>query len=467
MNKPKTTQREKVTLVRQLGFFDSTMLFVGIVIGSGIFITTGIMAESLPSVPLLLIAWGVGGLLTYAGALIYAELGAAIPEAGGQYTYLREAYGTLSAFLYGWILFLVYITGSIAALGIAFSEYLGYFYPELGTEHIIFTSSFRLFGSAFDYSLSTGQLVAITLIVVLSGVNYFGVLFGKIIQNFFTLIKICTVVVFISIGLSAGQNARIDFSINPAQFSFSQIITGFGTALVAVSWAFDGWNNLNFVAGEVKDPQRTLPRSLFGGTLIITFIYLLVNYVYFMALPVEEMAGVVRIAERASFSLFGTVTTGIIAAAIMMSVFGALNGTILVGPRVYYAMARDGLFFKKVAEVHPKYKTPGFAIIIQAVWSCFLALTGTFEQLFTYVVFTAILFWIAAAASVITLRRKKPGLIRPYKMWGYPVVPLIFIVASAGILVNTVFESPFESISGIGLTVIGLPVYYYWKKKNN
>ncbi len=246
------------------------------------------------------------------------------------------------------------------------------------------------------------------LIIVLSAVNYFGVLFGKIIQNFFTLIKIGTVVVFISIGFSAGQSDRIDLSINPGQFSFGQIVAGFGTALIAVSWAFDGWNNLNFVAGEVQDPQRTLPRSLFGGTIIITFIYLLVNYVDFMALPVEEMAGVVRIAERASSSLFGTVTTGVISAAIVVLVFGALNGTILVGPRVYYAMANDGLFFKKVAEVHPKYKTPGFAIIIQAVWSCFLALTGTFEQLFTYVVFTAIIFWIAAAASVFTLRKKCP-----------------------------------------------------------
>lgn len=466
MDKPEPESNKKIRLVRQFGFFDTTMLFIGIVIGSGIFVTTGIIAESIPSVTLILLAWLVGGIMTYAGALIYAELGSSMPEAGGQYIYLREAYGTLSAFLYGWILFLVYITGSMAALGMAFSEYLGYFYPALGTDTLLVESSFGLFGLNIDFTLSSGQVVAAVLIIMLSTINYFGVIFGKIIQNVFTVIKISTVIVFIIIGLSVEQSAQIDFSLNPAQLSISQIVVGFGVAIIAVSWAFDGWNNINFIAGEIKNPQRNLPRSLFLGTLIITVMYLLVNIVYFRALPVQDMAGVVRIAERASSTLFGTVTTGIISAAIMVSVLGALNGTILVGPRVYYAMAKDGLFFKKVAEVHPRYRTPGFAIIIQAIWACILALTGSFEQLFTYVVFVAIIFWVAAAASVFTLRKKFPNLDRPYKTWGYPVVPLIFIVASVGILINTVFESPVESAAGIGLTLIGIPVYYYWHNKN-
>ncbi len=466
MNNSHDTNKEEIGLIRQLGLFDSTMIFIGIVIGSGIFLTTGIIAESIPSATLILIAWLFGGLLTFIGALIYAELGTAMPEAGGQYVYLREAYGTLSAFLYGWILFLVYISGSIAFLGVAFSEYLGYFFPHLGSENILISTPMSIFGSSFDYTISSGQLIAILIILLISAVNYFGVLFGKIIQNIFTIIKIGTVLIFIVIGFTTTQNTQIDFSFNPADLSLSQLTIGFGVSLIAVSYAFDGWNNINFVASEIKNPKRNLPFSLFYGTIVITVLYLLINIVYLRALPMDDIVGVLRIAERASSALFGTVTTGLISGAIMISIFGALNGTILVGPRVYYAMAKDGLFFKRVAEVHPKYRTPGFAIIIQAVWSCFLTLTGTFEQLFTYVIFVAIIFWVAAAASVFTLRKKKPDMDRPYKTWGYPVVPLIFIIASAGILFNTLFESPVESLAGIGLTLIGIPIYYYWKNKN-
>jgi basic amino acid/polyamine antiporter, APA family len=452
-------------LVRQLSLFDSSMIMMGIVIGSGIFVTTGIMAQSIPSVPLLLLAWIVGGLLTLAGALTYAELGAAMPQAGGQYVYLREAYGSLFGFLFGWILFLVYMTGGIAGLAAAFSEYFGIFFPSLSTNVTIFSKTLKIFDVTFTYTVSAGQLVAMAVIILLSAVNFVGLLLGKIIQNVFTVIKIGTLISFILFGFTIGKTTPIDFSVNPVGISFSQLFVGFGIALIAVFWAFDGWNNINFVAGEIKNPKRNLPLALIFGTLGITIMYVLINIVYLFALPLNQLTGEVKIAEKASSILFGDFTTTIISVAVIISIFGSINGSILAGPRVYYAMAKDGMFFKKVARVHPKFKVPGFAILVQAIWSCFLVLSGNFEQLITYTMFISFVFWIAATASVFKLRKKYPNHPRPYKTWGYPVVPIIFIVATSGILFNTLIEKPLESLAGVAITLIGIPVYYFWKKK--
>jgi APA family basic amino acid/polyamine antiporter len=452
-------------LVRQLGLFDSVMVVVGIVIGSGIFLTTGIMAKSIPSAGLILLAWLIGGLLTLAGALTYAELGAAMPEAGGQYVYLREAYGPMSGFLFGWILFLVYLTGGIAALALAFGEYVGYFFPSLGTEQVILTLNVPFLQGSLPYSLSAGQITGIIVIIMLSIFNFIGVGLGKSIQNLFTVIKIGTIAGIIILGFAIGKGTSPGLALNPSGMSFGSIIVGLGVSLVAVSWAFDGWNNVNFVAGEIKNPKRNLPLALILGTLGITFLYVLVNYVYLYALSMEETTGVVRIAEKATGALFGSSTSALISALVLVSVFGSLNGSILVGPRVYYAMAKDGLFFRKVAHVHPRFRTPGFSILIQAVWASILTLLGTFEQIFTFTMFIAIAFWIAAAASVFTLRKKLPDLPRPYKTWGYPVVPAIFILASCGILLNTLLEKPVEAVAGLLLTALGIPAYFYWKHR--
>jgi len=453
-------------LIRQLGLFDSTMLMVGIVIGSGIFLTTGIMAQSLPSSGMILLAWVVGGLITLAGALTYAELGAAMPLAGGQYIYLREAFGPLSGFLFGWILFLVTMSGSIAALGVAFAEYFGYFFPTLSTEVTAFSAEISLFNKSFNYNLSMGQIVAVAVVVLLSTFNYIGVIFGKIIQNVLTVIKIGTLLVFIIAGFAVNKETAMNFSLNPSGLSLGQLIIGFGVALVAITWAFDGWNNITYAAGEIKNPKRSLPFSLIAGTLIITVLYVLTNYVYFIALPIDQITGVVRIAEKATTTLHGSTSAGLLSAAVLISVFGALNGAIFVGARVYYAMAVDKLFFKRVARVHPRFKTPALAIFIQTVWSCILTLSGTFEQLFMYVVFVTVLFYILTAFSVFTLRKKNPDLPRPYKTWGYPVVPIIFIIASSGILLNTLVEKPVESVAGLGFTIVGIPVYYFWRRKS-
>jgi len=455
----------KLGLVRQLGLFDSTMVMMGIVIGSGIFLTTGIMAKSIPSAGLILLAWIVGGLLTLAGALTYAELGAAMPEAGGQYVYLREAYGPMSGFLFGWILYLVYLTGGIAALALAFAEYTGYFFPSLGTGNLLLSFDITLLRNPLQYTLSAGQLMGVAIIILLSVVNFIGVGLGKSIQNVFTVIKIGTITVIIVLGFAIGKGTAPLLNFNPSNLSFGGVMIGFGVSLVAVAWAFDGWNNVNFVAGEIKNPKRNLPLALILGTFGITALYVLVNYVYLYALPIQETVGVVRIAEKATGALFGSSTGALISAAVIVSVFGSLNGTILVGPRVYYAMAKDGLFFRKVAHVHPRFRTPGFSILIQAIWASLLTLLGSFEQIFTFAMFMAIVFWIAAAASVFTLRKKKPDLPRPYKTWGYPVVPAVFIIASSGILLNTLLEKPVEALAGILLTALGIPAYLYWKRR--
>ena len=310
-----------------------------------------------------------------------------------------------------------------------------------------------------------GQIVAVIIIILLSAVNYIGVVFGKMIQNVVTTIKIGTLVVFILAGIIVGRGDVSHFSINPSGLSIGQLFVGFGVALVAVTWSFDGWNNITYAAGEIKNPGRNLPFSLVFGTLIITLLYVLANVIFLIALPVEDMAGVVRIGEKATTTLFGSTYGGILSAAVLISVFGALNGAIFVGPRVYYAMAKDRLFFHNVSKVHPRFKTPSFSIAIQTVWACILTVSGTFEQLFTFVVFVTVLFYILTATSVFTLRRKYPDISRPYKTWGYPFIPIIFILTSLGICFNTLIEKPVESLAGLGFIVIGIPAYYLWHRK--
>ncbi len=452
-------------LLRQLGLFDSTMMMMGIVIGSGIFLTTGIMAKSIPSAGLILLAWIIGGLLILAGALTYAELGAAMPDAGGQYVYLREAYGPLFGFLFGWKLFLVNMTGSIAALGVAFGVYFGYFFPSLSTQKELFETTLSLFGGSYSYSISSGQVVAVLTIILFSLFNYVGVVFGKTIQNIFTVVKIGAMIAIIVFSFAVGKGNPIDFSLNPTGMSFTHILIGLGIALIAVSWAFDGWNNINYVAGEIKKPHINLPLALLIGTIAITFLYILMNCVYFYALSIREMSGVIRVAEQSATKLFGGMAADLVSVVVIISVLGALNGAIFAGARVYFAMAKDRLFFNRVGRLHPRFRTPAFAILIQAIWACVLALTGTFEQLFTYAMFIGVLFWVIAAGAVFTLRKKYPDLPRPYKTWGYPVVPLLFIIALSGVLLNALVEKPVESLIGLIFTAAGIPIYYIWKRR--
>jgi APA family basic amino acid/polyamine antiporter len=453
-------------LTRRLGAFDSTMMMVGIVIGSGIFLTTGLMASSLPSATWVLFSWAAGGFLILAGALTYAELGACFPEAGGQYVYLREAYGPLWGFLFGWKMFLVNMTGSIAALAVAFAEYAGYFYPVLSPQNRLLHLDIGFIGRGTALDISSGQVLAVVVIWLFTGLNVLGVSLGKSIQNGLTVIKISVLVVFVGLGLLAGKAAAPDLSFRIADMGAAQILAGLGLGLVAVFWAFDGWNNINYVAGEIKNPSRNLPLALVTGTIMISVIYFLTNYVYFAALTPSEMAGEVRIAEKAASVLFGPVGAGLLSAGVLISVAGALNGAIFVGPRVYYAMARDGLFFQRVGRIHPRFLTPAAALGLQAIWASVLALTGGFEQLLVFAMFVGIAFWLAAAAAVFTLRRRRPDLPRPYRTWGYPWVPAVFVLTLAAILLNTVIKRPVQSLLGSGLVLLGLPVYWLWRRKS-
>ena len=443
-------------LDRQLGLFDSTMMVVGIVIGSGIFMTTGLMADALPSASLILIVWLLGGLQMLAGALTYAELGAAMPKAGGQYVYLREAYGSLPAFLFGWVAFIAYLTGTNAAIAVAVAEHLGSFYPSISTHNIVI---------GFDYfSISGGQIFAISLILILSFINYLGILFGKWIQNVFTILKIGSILFFALAGLFISTGNHIDFSINPTSMSIGSILTGMGIALVAVTWTVGGWEYVTFAAGEIKNPKKNLPLALIIGTVVIFVLYIIINIAYLKVLPMDSLIGELKVGEATAKSLYGPGIAGAFVVVVIISMFGSLNGNILVGPRISYAMAKDELFFSKAADVHPKFHTPGNAIMIQGFWAAVLVLSGTFEEIITLVVFVNFMMWIAASSTVFVLRKKQPELERPYKVWGYPYVPAFFIIFSSAILINTFFESPQQSLMGIGLTLLGIPAYLYWKK---
>ena len=443
-------------LDRQLGLFDSTMMVIGIVIGSGIFLTTGLMADALPSASLILIVWLLGGLQMLAGALTYAELGAAMPKAGGQYVYLREAYGSLPAFLFGWVAFIAYLTGTNAAIAVAVAEHLGSFYPSISTHNIVI---------GFDYfSISGGQIFAISLILILSFINYLGILFGKWIQNVFTILKIGSILFFALAGLFISTGNHIDFSINPTNMSIGSILTGMGIALVAVTWTVGGWEYVTFAAGEIKNPKKNLPLALIIGTVVIFVLYIIINIAYLKVLPMDSLIGELKVGEATAKSLYGPGIAGAFVVVVIISMFGSLNGNILVGPRISYAMAKDELFFSKAADVHPKFHTPGNAIMIQGLWASVLALSGTFEEIITLVVFVNFMMWIAASSTVFVLRKKQPELERPYKVWGYPYVPAFFIIFSSAIMINTFFESPQQSLMGIGLTLLGIPAYLYWKK---
>lgn len=451
----------KPELIAKLSLFDATLLVIGSVVGSGIFLTTGIIAESLPDPVLILTVWLVGAVLTLFGGLTLAELGAMIPEAGGQYVYLRTAYGPLAGFMYGWLSFFIIYSGGIAALGVGFAEYLSYFFPTLGLQNLLLKFSF--------ISISAGQLVAMIGIVALTAINYLGVRSGSTVQNIFTVIKIFAIAILVAAGIIAisGNYSASQELIAGNNEMPQNIIAAFGVALIAVLWTFDGWYNINPIASEIKNPQKNLPRSLILGIVFIGIIYILVNLFYIQALRIDEMAGVVRIGEKATTSMFGTMFGTIMTAVILISILGCLSATILPGPRIYYAMAKDGLFFKSFSKVHPKYHSPSVAVIWQGIIASILCVSGTYEQLYTYVIFSTLLFYIALAAALFVMRKKKPDMPRPYKVWGYPVVPVIFGLSMLLIAINTLIEKPLESMVGIVLLFLGWPVFRYWQRKNN
>jgi len=450
-------------LLRKMNLLDSTFLVIGAIIGSGIFMTTGFIAEYLPSPLMILIVWLLGGFFAMSGALAFAELGTMYPRAGGQYIYLREAYGPWAGFLFGWGFFWVIECGGVAALAVGFAEYFGYFVPALSTK----TYLLKLHLLGFDYSLSAGQLIAAASILFLSAINYIGIKSGIVVQNIFTFLRIAAVAVFIVLGLTIGSKAGV--------VSFEGLMTGdmsfsiklFGLALIAVLWTYDGWYSINCTAGEIKNPGKNIPRSLILGTVSVTLIYFLMNIVYVSALPIERMKGVARIGELASTQLFGSTATFFISVTIMISIFGCLSASILYGPRVFLAMAQDRCFFKSMRYIHPRYRVPTKAIVWQGIWSSLLCLSGTYQDLFEYVVFALVIFWAATGLAVIILRSKQPETPRPYKAWGYPVLPILFVLINLGVFLNTIWAQPRKSLIGLIILVAGIPAFLYWQSKES
>jgi APA family basic amino acid/polyamine antiporter len=457
---------EEARLVRGLGTWDAALLTIGSVVGTGIFLTTSDMARVLPDSGLILWVWIAGGLLTLAGALTYAELGVMFPRAGGLYHYLKEAYGPLWGFLYGWIAFLVIMSGGIATIAVGFGQYLASFLPSLAKTAF----AVRIPGLPV-WEISGVQLAAVGSIVLLTAVNHLGLEEGAWVQNALTILKVGSILVFgvfaflVPAPVVSGEIATVPAS--PQVPLGGALLVAFGVAMVATLWTYDGWYGLTCSAGEVRDPARSLPRGLILGTVAVIGLYLLLNLAYARALPVASMAAEPRIAEAAASRLFGATGARLVSLAVLVSAFGCISSTILYSSRIYLPMAADGLFFRSLAAVHPRFRTPVRSLWWQSAWAMVLALSGTYAQLYTYVVFASVVFHAAIAAAVFVFRRRRPDLPRPYRTWGYPVVPALYILACLLLIGNTLATSPMESLAGLGLLVLGLPAYFWfrWKGK--
>ena len=436
------------------------MLISGDMIGTGIFISTGVIAAQVPSPGGVLLVWIFGGLLALAGALSCAELSASLPYAGGDYNYIRAAYGRLMGFLSGWSSFLVTFSGAIAFLAVIFNEYMSFFFPVLGSKEVLFSAAMPL----ISINITIGTLFSILVVLLISAIHCIGVRQGTVTQNILTVIKIGSLVGIILLGVLVGKGDTAHFS---PLFEWNKIAKSsvFASAFIPAIFAYSGWNAVIYIAGEVKDPDRNLPKALLMANLIVIALYLAINVVYLYGVSVADMKGVARISEVATTALFGYPTSAWITALITISILGALNVVTMLGPRIYYAMARDGVFFKRLSYIHPTFGTPSNAIILQAAWSCLLILTNTWGTLFTYVSVIITLFSAFTVGAVLVLRWKRPELKRPYKLWGYPIVPLLFILAHLWIVWGSVIEKPWESLLGLFIVCLGIPAYLVWRNQ--
>ena len=450
---------EQSGLKRELGLFDAVMLIVGNIIGIGIFVTTGDIAQTLPSPGGILLIWFLGGLLALAGALSCAELAASLPYSGGDYIYLRETYGSLVGFLSGWSSFLVTFSGSIALLAVVLTAFMAFFLPVLSQERVLFSAEIL----GFSFPLSLGHFFSIFVVIALSAIHYVGVAMGTLLQNILTILKIGALLGIILLGIFLGKGSTDHF------FPFLDLdkmgnLSQFGFAFIPVIFTYAGWNAVTYMAGEVKQPERNLPRALLWATLLIILLYLAINAVYIYGVSVDKMQGAIRVSEVATTALFGYQTSAWITATITVSILGALNVTVMIGPRIYFAMAQDGLFFHSLTRVHPRFSTPSNAIIIQAAWACLLIFTGTFNFLLNYVSVIIAIFSALTVGAVIVLRMRRPGLKRPYEVWGYPLVPVLFVLANIGIALATLREKPLDALWGVGIVGLGIPAYLFWSR---
>jgi basic amino acid/polyamine antiporter, APA family len=434
-----------VDLPRVLGFTSVVGILIGTVIGSGIFVAPNRIADLVGAPQLILAVWLIGGVLSLFGALAFAELGAAFPQAGGMYVYLRESYGPLVAFLFGWTLFLVIDSGAIATLSVAFStRYLPYFIP---------------------LTPLAAKMVAALLIAALVAVNLLGVRYGAALQNILMFIKFGAILAVTAAAFAFGVGSTSHF-VQPAPAAWSGGLVGnFGAALVLSLWAYKGWEAVTFSSGEIKNPRRNIPIGLVVGTSVVVMLYLATNLAYLYIFPAGQIAKSSRIAADVMQVVIGPIGASLVAGVILCSIAGAANGNVLTAPRVFFAMARDGLFFKKFADVHPKLLTPHVSIIATGAWAAVLSVTGTFEQLATYVVFGQWIFFGLTVGAVMVLRATRPDIERPYRTWGYPVTPIVFMAAALYISVSTLVTQPLHAVAGLALILAGVPAYWYWQRR--
>jgi basic amino acid/polyamine antiporter, APA family len=432
------------SLNRTLTLRDLILIVIGTVIGSGIFLVPGpVLRQSGGSVGVALLVWLIAGVLSLLGALTYGEMGASKPDAGGLYVYLRDALGPLPAFLYGWTMFFVMASGSSATLAVAFTNYLGQFVmlPPLAN-----------------------KAVAVAMILVVMLINVRGTRQGANVQGVATAIKVAAILIMTVMLIAVGHGFAATPNVWPAHWSGS-LFAGVGLAMIGVLWAYEGWQYVTFSAGETKNPQRVFPLGIGVGTALLIGIYVLANVGYIAALGADGAMKSERIAAESMAALFGPAAGKVIAAIILVSMFSAANGLTLTAPRLYYSMSKDGLFFSKLAEVHPRFKTPAIAIVASSLWACVLAATGRFEQLLTYVVFVGWIFYALGALAIFVYRKREPDLPRPFRTPGYPVTPILFVLSAAAIVINTVITQPLNVIFAIALMALGVPAYYMWRNR--
>jgi APA family basic amino acid/polyamine antiporter len=493
-------------LVKGLGLTSATTLVMGSMIGSGIFIVSADIARLVDSPALLIAAWVVTGFMTVVGALCYGELAAMMPKAGGQYVFLRESLGPLWAFLYGWTLFLVIQCGTIAAVGVAFGKFLGVFFPSVSSTHWLLhfwkVPPIRVGPMVLgnmDVGLNTANLAGIIIIVLLSIVNVYGVRTGAMVQNVFTFTKAAALFGLVSLGLLMGRNAIAEAANFGAAFwrnvgwsalfpvevgvggpiAMVGMMTILAVAQVGSLFSADAWNNVTFTAAEVKNPSRNLPLSLAMGTGIVILLYIAANFAYLSVLPLHgdphgttviargiQYAAEDRVATAVMQTMFYNWGAALMAAAILISTFGCNNGLILAGARVYYAMAKDGLFFRGVARLHPTYKTPAVSLMVQMVWCSILCLSGTYGQLLDYIIFAVLVFYILTILGLFVLRVKQPEAPRPYRAIGYPVLPAVYILMALFIDIVLLRYKPQYTWPGLIIVLVGIPVYYLWRRKS-
>jgi len=465
----------------KLGLFITTSIVVGAVIGSGIFKKPALMAENLGSPELMLLIWIIAGIITLFGALTNAEIAGMIPETGGQYIYFKEMYGNFLAFLYGWAIFAVIQTGSIASIAYVFSHYTGYFFNLFRFPEQIETGIYLhipFIGYIYPLRDFGEKLLTIGIVTFHTTVNYFGVIFGGKISALFTSMKVLAILIIIILGFSLGNGSLSNFTKDaPELISNTNLLSGIIIALSGAFWAYDGWNNITYIAGEVKNSQRNIPIALIVGTIIIIAVYLLINLAYLYILPIDKMAGSKLVASDMATAVIGPLGGGIVAAAVMISTFGTASGTIMVSARVYYAMSNNGFFFKKIGHTHPKFATPANALILQAIWTSILIISGTFDILTDMLIFISWIFYAMGAFGVFVLRKKWKDKKRPYKTFGYPIVPIIFIIFASAFVIITLYNDInnfllgkteiINSVFGLFLMALGIPFYYYFNKKRN